>query len=154
MTTLVYIAVGGALGSVARYMAGSIVQRSLGAQLPYGTLAVNVLGSFVIGYAMVHFAARGQMDSHLRMGLTIGFLGGFTTYSSFAYETVSLLQAYRVVAAGGYIALTLTVAGLACFLAPDFGRAARVGHDFRAVNQQQRFAVDAGVPGVLQDGKQ
>ena len=116
MIAVAYIAVGGALGTLARYLVGLGAQRVLGNALPYGTFAVNVLGSFIIGYAMVHFAARGLMDSHVRMGLTIGFLGGFTTYSSFAFETVSLLETDRVVAAAGYVVTTLLVAGLSCFL--------------------------------------
>lgn len=111
-----YIAIGGALGTLARYLAGEGARRALGDGWPYGTMLVNVLGSFIIGYAMVHFSMRGQMASHLRMAITIGFLGGFTTYSSFAHETVTLMQNDRMTAAAGYVAGTLVVAGLACFL--------------------------------------
>jgi CrcB protein len=110
-----YIALGGALGTMARFLTGLGLQRALGDRLPYATFAVNVLGSFIIGYTMAHFAARGALDSHVRGALTIGFLGGFTTYSSFAYETVSLLQAGRAAAAAGYVSLTLVLAGLACY---------------------------------------
>lgn len=115
MLVALYIALGGALGTLARFLTGLGLQRVLGDRLPYGTFVVNVLGSFIIGYVMAHFAGRGALDSQLRVALTIGFLGGFTTYSSFAYETVTLLQAGRATAAAGYVATTLALAGLACY---------------------------------------
>ncbi len=116
MRVALFIALGGAFGTLSRYGLGQMLKRWLGGALPYGTFAVNVLGSFIIGYLMVHFANRGQMDSHLRMALTVGFLGGFTTYSSFAFETVSFVQAERLAAAGGYVLGTLVVAGVACYI--------------------------------------
>lgn len=127
MIAALYIALGGALGTLARYVCGLGAKRLLGDGLPYGTWLVNVLGSFVIGYAMIHFSSRGQMGSHVRMAVTIGFLGGFTTYSSFAYETVSLLQNERLPAAIGYVASTLVVAGVACFLGMLAARASLSG---------------------------
>lgn len=116
MISALYIALGGALGTLARYLAGEGAKRTLGSGWPYGTMLVNVLGSFIIGYAMMYFGNRGQMDSHLRMAITIGFLGGFTTYSSFAYETVTMLQNDRLGAAAGYVIGTLAIAGTGCFL--------------------------------------
>lgn len=123
MMTALYIAMAGALGTLARYLVSAGAARILGARYPYGTFAVNVLGSFVIGFAMALFISRGHMDSHLRMALTIGFLGGFTTYSSFAYETVTLIEGQRLAAAAGYVALTLAVAALACYGGMVAGRA-------------------------------
>jgi CrcB protein len=123
----VYIAAGGALGTLARYLCGVGAQRALGDSLPYGTLLVNVLGSFAIGYAMVHFSARGQLDSHVRVALTVGFLGGFTTYSSFAYETVTMLHGERIATAAGYVVGTLVIAGTACALGMLLARSAASG---------------------------
>lgn len=125
--SVMYIAVGGALGTLARYLAGEGARRALGDGWPYGTMLVNVLGSFIIGYAMIHFSARGQMGTDLRMAITIGFLGGFTTYSSFAYETVTLMQTERMTAAAGYVIGTLVVAGGACFLGMLAARATGPG---------------------------
>lgn len=122
-----YIALGGALGTLARHLAGEGARRALGSGWPYGTMLVNVLGSFIIGYAMVYFGARGQMDSSLRMAVTIGFLGGFTTYSSFAYETVTLVQGDRMLTAAGYVVSTLAIAGGACFLGMLAARASAPG---------------------------
>jgi len=112
--TILYIAIAGALGSVARYLVATAVQRTT-ADFPVGTLTVNIVGSLVIGFVMALFAARGELDSRLRIALTIGFLGGFTTYSAFAYETVSLLEEQRVAAAAGYVMLTFAAAAIACF---------------------------------------
>jgi CrcB protein len=123
MPTVLYIALAGALGTLSRYLVSAGAERLLGARYPYGTFAVNVLGSFAIGFAMALFISRGHMDSHLRMALTIGFLGGFTTYSSFAYETVTLVEGQRLAAAAGYVALTLIVAALACYGGMAAGRA-------------------------------
>jgi CrcB protein len=109
------IAAAGALGTLARYLAALGAQRLLGVRFPYGTFAVNVIGSFIIGAAMTYFVSREAMDSHLRMALTIGFLGGFTTYSSFAFETVQMLEKRQLGAATTYVGLTLVTAALACY---------------------------------------
>ncbi|ACY17164.1 fluoride efflux transporter CrcB [Haliangium ochraceum] len=117
MKQALLIAFAGAAGSLARYGAGSFAMRlaaRAGLSWPLGTFAVNVLGSFLIGLVTTLFALRGQLDAPLRLALTVGFLGGFTTYSSFAFETVGLLESRRWLAAGCYVLLTLLTAGLAC----------------------------------------
>ncbi len=111
--TLLYIALAGALGSVSRYLVGEGIQRALNPRVPLGTFAVNVVGSFVIGLVMAVYIARGEMDSRLRIAVTVGFLGGFTTYSSFAYETVTLIEKHELPTAALYVAMTVVVAGLA-----------------------------------------
>lgn len=113
MSTLVYIALAGAAGSVCRYLAGTAMQR-VGGALPYGTLLINVSGSFCMGVVMALFALRGQLHSPLRIALTAGFLGGFTTYSAFAFETIQLVENDRLAAAGAYVLMTLLVAAIAC----------------------------------------
>ena len=123
--TLVYIALAGAAGSVARYLLAQGVQRVVAShtQVPVGTLAVNVIGAFAIGVVMAVFAARGELDSRVRIAISVGFLGGFTTYSAFAYETVTLLESDRVGTAALYVAATLFVAGAAAFGGILVGRA-------------------------------
>jgi len=123
--TILYIAIAGALGSVARYLVAVGIQRVTAdhTQVPVGTLAVNVIGAFCIGVVMAVFAARGELDSRLRLAITIGFLGGFTTYSAFAYETVALLESDRVGTAALYVGATLIVAGAAAFAGILVGRA-------------------------------
>ena len=92
MTTIVCIALFGAFGCVARYALSSGVYTLLGRAFPYGTLVVNVIGAFLIGLIM-EFALRSTLISaNLRIGLTVGFLGGLTTFSTFSYETFRLLE--------------------------------------------------------------
>ncbi len=83
---------GGGIGAVARYALQGLVYRFLTATFPYGTLAVNIVGSFLIGFLMSFFEERFLVAPALRIFLTIGVLGGFTTFSSFSYETVMLLR--------------------------------------------------------------
>ncbi len=92
MQILLYIALFGALGCLARYFLGGWVYGLLGTAMPYGTFVVNVLGAFLIGLIM-EFSLRSSLVSpELRVGLTVGFLGGFTTFSTFSYETFRLLE--------------------------------------------------------------
>lgn len=90
---LVWIAIGGGLGSVARYLLDGWVQRWTASAFPLGILVVNASGSFAIGLVMTVLEARGALDSTLRLALTAGVLGGFTTYSSFNYQTLELFRA-------------------------------------------------------------
>lgn len=83
---------GGGIGATARYGLQGAVYRLTGAAFPYGTLAVNVLGAFIIGFLMTFFEERFIVNPSLRVFLTIGILGGFTTFSSFSYETIVMLR--------------------------------------------------------------
>ncbi len=89
-TALVFL--GGGVGAAARYGLQGLVYRFLPATFPYGTIVVNVLGSFLIGFLMAFFEERFLVNPLLRVFLTVGVLGGFTTFSSFSYETVMLLR--------------------------------------------------------------
>ena len=84
--------IGGGIGATARYGLQGAVYKITGAGFPYGTLVVNVLGSFLIGLLMTSFEERFMVNSSLRVFLTIGILGGFTTFSSFSYETMAMLR--------------------------------------------------------------
>jgi|SRR6266568_7438876 len=92
MTVALCIALFGALGCLARYFLSGWVYALCGRSFPYGTFAVNIVGAFLIGLIM-EFALRSTLISaNLRTGLTIGFLGGLTTFSTFSYETFRLLE--------------------------------------------------------------
>jgi CrcB protein len=84
--------VGGGVGATTRYWLQGVVYRFTGAGFPYGTLAVNVLGCFAIGALMAVFEERFVVAPALRVFLSVGVLGGFTTFSSFSYETMTLLR--------------------------------------------------------------
>jgi CrcB protein len=92
MRIIGYIALFGALGCVARYYLSGWVYDLMGTAMPYGTLAVNVLGAFLIGLIMEFSLRSSYVSQEIRIGLTIGFLGGFTTFSTFSYETYRLLE--------------------------------------------------------------
>jgi CrcB protein len=89
---LIIAGIGGLLGTVFRYWISMLSYRLLGQDFPYGTLIVNVFGSLLIGFLMSMFEARILASANLRIFLTIGILGGFTTFSTFSYETVALLR--------------------------------------------------------------
>jgi len=114
MQTVFWICAAGALGTAARYLIGLWAGRRFGPGFPYGTLAVNLIGCFLIAVLVELGAARGWRDT-TRLAITVGFLGGFTTYSSFNYETMRLAGNGAVGAASLNLILTL-VGGLAAGL--------------------------------------
>jgi fluoride exporter len=100
------VAVGGLVGSLGRYWLAGLAQRWNGAEFPVGTLTVNVVGSFLLGLVMVLSLERGLLSPGLRTFLAVGFCGGFTTMSTFSYETVALLRGGDGALALGNVALT------------------------------------------------
>jgi len=86
------IAGGGALGAVSRFWVSSGVYRLFGREFPWGTLAVNVIGSFAMGLLFVLLLERTVLSPELRAALLVGFLGSFTTFSTFSLETLTLVQ--------------------------------------------------------------
>jgi CrcB protein len=95
------IAVAGALGAVARYVADTLLTRRLGADFPWAILAVNVSGAYAAGVLFVVLTERAQGPGWLRLTLTVGLLGGFTTFSTLSLQTTRLLQEGQVGAAAG-----------------------------------------------------
>ncbi len=116
-TRFLLVALGGALGSVGRYWVGGLAPRLLGQAFPYGTLVVNLLGSFLISLVMGVALQSTSVPVNLRLFLTTGVMGGFTTYSTFNYETLLLLQQKLWLAAGLNLAGTL----LGCLVAGVLG---------------------------------
>lgn len=106
---LLWIGAGGAVGSVARYLLDGWVQSLLPGRFPAGILVVNALGSFLIGFVLTLFEARGALDSTLRLALAAGVLGGFTTYSSFNYQTLELLRQKEWLIGGLNLVATVAV---------------------------------------------
>jgi CrcB protein len=120
-SVLVAVAAGGAAGSVARWLVGVAAARFLGTGFPWGTLAVNVVGGFAIG-VLAEVLSRGAPPI-LRPLLITGFLGGFTTFSAFALEAVSLARPLALLYVAASVALTLGACALGIWMA----RAMEVG---------------------------
>ena len=127
MITWLVVAIGSAVGGVARYGVGLLAARAWGSAFPWGTLLINITGSFVIVFFGALTLAEGRMpaSSEMRAFVMVGFCGGFTTFSSFSLQTLELLQAGENAAAAAYIAgsvaLCLAGAFLGYWLAMRFG---------------------------------
>jgi fluoride exporter len=102
-----FVFIGGGIGSAARYWLSGLVQRTTASLFPYGTLSVNIIGCFLIGLFMSTFEERFLLNPTLRVFLTIGILGGFTTFSTFSYDTISLLRDAEYFHAIGNVAVSL-----------------------------------------------
>ena len=116
---LIYLAVGGALGTLARYGLSGWVHGMAGARFPWGTLIVNVVGSLLIGFALRYLEGV-PVSAELRATITVGALGAFTTFSTYTYETMALLRDGQWLRAAMYslgslsIGLVAVAIGLSC----------------------------------------
>lgn len=99
--TLTVVALGGAFGAVSRYLVGAWIQGALGSAYPWGTWTVNVVGSLLLGFAMV-WLTQAMAAQELRQFVVMGFLGSFTTFSTFSFETVEMLREGLWLRAGIY----------------------------------------------------
>lgn len=116
LTLVLAVALGGALGSVLRYMVGLWVNAHWSNYFFIATLSVNLLGSLVIGCLYGLFLLRPEIPEAIRIGSMVGILGGFTTFSSFSLETFRLLQSGHVLTALSYIVLSLVGGIVAAWL--------------------------------------
>ena len=118
MVTYLWIALGGALGSMARYGCSSLAARTFGETFPWGTLIINVIGSFVIGF----FATLTGPDGRLlvapdaRQFVMVGICGGYTTFSSFSLQTLNLVRDGDMVGAGANVAASVAACLVAVWL--------------------------------------
>jgi fluoride exporter len=118
------VAVGGAIGSLARFWMTGVMAVLTGPQFPWGTLLINVLGSFIIGWVagFTLTPARVAMHPDLRIFLMTGFCGGFTTFSAFSLQTLELMQAGEVIQAVGYVLGSVVLCVLGTFGGWALGR--------------------------------
>jgi fluoride exporter len=120
MIAYLWVAIGGALGSVGRFWLSGLVASRFGETFPWGTLVINVTGSFVIGVIGALASPEGRMDSPSRAFATqflmIGICGGYTTFSSFSWQTLRLMQDREWLYAGGNVLLSVTLCMIAVWL--------------------------------------
>ncbi|HEX8960820.1 MAG TPA: fluoride efflux transporter CrcB [Geobacteraceae bacterium] len=109
MQVVFLIAFFGALGCLTRYFLSGWVYNLFGKSFPYGTFAVNIVGAFIIGLIMELGMRSTLIPANLRIGLTVGFLGGLTTFSTFSYETFRLLEDGELLIAGANVLLSVAV---------------------------------------------
>ncbi len=117
-----YIAIGGAFGTVSRYGVTLGAARLGATGFPYATLTVNVVGSFLIGLFVVWLGGRTEINSALRPLIQVGFLGALTTFSTFSLDALILLEQGRFTQAGLYIVASVLVCLAACFIGLLAGR--------------------------------
>jgi len=120
MTTLLHVALGGALGASGRYLTGVVASRLMGPGFPWGTLTVNILGSFVMGVIVVvlgHYSAN-----RFAPFLMTGILGGFTTFSAFSLDAVTLWERGQVSVAALYVGASVLLSLAALFAGLIFAR--------------------------------
>lgn len=125
MERVLLVAAGGALGSALRYLVATTAVVWLGPTFPWGTLAVNLGGSFLIGLVQAVAAERLVLSEEARLFLTTGVMGGFTTYSAFSYETVGLMERGAWGPAWLNVALTTAACLAVCYLGMLTGRLLR-----------------------------
>ena len=117
LTMIGWVAAGGALGSVARYLAMIGMGRLMGPAFPWGTMTVNILGSAVMGFLIEGMALKWNWDQEVRAFLTVGILGGFTTFSTFSMDVAALAERGEFLQAGLYVAGSVALSVLALFAA-------------------------------------
>ncbi len=122
MAHVLAIAAGGAIGALMRYWVSMAVYAAMGRNFPYGTLAVNVLGSLVMGLLFVLLVERMAADSIWRAALLIGVLGAFTTFSTFSIETLNLFEEGAYNRAMANIGLSVVLCLAAAWLGVKLGR--------------------------------
>jgi fluoride exporter len=119
---ILLLALAGAIGTLARYGLGGYVQRVFGAEFPWGTLVVNVVGCFVFGCIWTLAEESALIGPEMRTVATIGFLGAFTTFSSFMFETGALLRESEWLLAAGNVAAQNVIGIVFLFLGMALGR--------------------------------
>ena len=122
MIHLLSIAAGGAVGALLRFWFSSGAHYLIGKGFPYGTLLVNVMGSFIIGAVYVFMVERGELSEDWRAFLVIGLLGAFTTFSTFSFETINLIETGEMLKAGLNVLLSISICFVACWAAMMLAR--------------------------------
>lgn len=123
MSQSLAIALGGAVGALLRYWVSSGVLALTGRAFPWGTMVVNVIGSVLIGVALVTLVERFEVAGDVRAGIIVGVLGAFTTFSTFSLDTLLLIESGRLLAAGANVLLSVVICVAGCWVGVAGARA-------------------------------
>lgn len=115
MSAFIWAALGGAIGAAGRFAVGQQALRLMGPNFPWGTLTVNVIGSLLMGLLTGALAQKFNLSYEMRVFLTTGILGGFTTFSAFSLDVAVLAERKAYLLAGGYVAVSVLVSVAALF---------------------------------------
>lgn len=110
-----YVAAGSAVGGVCRFLLTAFIQQRSGGSFPLGTLLINITGSFVLGFLVRYALATPAITPELRALLTTGFCGGYTTFSTYSFETATLIEEAQYQRAALYVSLSVIIALLGTF---------------------------------------
>ena len=116
------VGVGGFIGAIARYALGSYIGNKMGSRVPYGTFVINISGSFFIGLILTLLSLRTSLSPNWRYLIPIGFIGAYTTFSTFEYETLRNVQDGQLFIAFANVALSLVVGFVAVWIGTIAGR--------------------------------
>lgn len=116
MDKVLVVALGGAVGAVARYWLGGLINSRLPMQFPLGTFVINITGSFIIGCFLTLASERLALHPHWRLLVAVGFVGAYTTFSTFEYETLKLIEEGNLLSAISNVVLSVVVGFFAVWL--------------------------------------
>jgi CrcB protein len=120
---VVGVALGGALGASARYGVDRLIERRTSSLFPLSTFAINITGCFAIGLLTAALVERQHLPAWIRVGLVVGVIGGYTTFSTFAQEALELGEVHRLAIASAYVAASVTIGIAAVYAGTLVGRA-------------------------------
>ena len=122
MPVIVGVALGGALGASARYGLDRLIERSSSAVFPVSTFVINISGCFLIGVVSAALVDRHHLPAWVRVGLVVGVIGGYTTFSTFAQEALDLGELHHVATAAAYVVASVAVGLVAVYAGGRLGR--------------------------------
>jgi fluoride exporter len=121
LAAMLWVGLGGFVGANARYLLSGWVASRFGATFPYGTYVINISGSFILGFFLAFAEDRAWVAPSLRLLFAVGFVGAYTTFSTFEYESIRLLQERELLLAGLYLIGSVLTGGIAVVLGMALG---------------------------------